>query len=504
MRAQTENASFRKLRILVGGSAAAVCIVLVMLFVAQTWASLKRTEDDVGRNLQSLALSFSEQADSTFRTSGAILNLVRREIYERGGPGSLSDRQVHRLFRRYLDAFPLPPGSLRAYAMSIVNADGFAYANSVEVPTPPVYAGDRDYFQHHMQNPGGNVYLSRVARSRVTGLWVIFLSIGMRDSAGRFEGVMTMSLRVGELEEFYRRLDLPEGSTIVLLRSDGRTLYRHPFEHAYADLDISGSPEFREIRRLGSGHLRVSSSPIDSRSRIFGFHAGNEFPLISVVSNLRSEAIAPWQRGVMAYAAVGLAALATVTLLALFVLRQLRLLEQATSASLHDPLTGLPNRRHCREHLSAEWRRMARDRRPLAVLFLDIDHFKRYNDHYGHAQGDACLRQIAALLGAQIRREGDMIARYGGEEFVCVLPGTDAAGATAMAEAFSRTVTSAKIPHADSPIGPHITLSIGCATTVPDLARDPDALLDLADQSLYGAKRGGRNRIVASTDTPAT
>lgn len=499
----TDNATFRKLRVLLVASALIVGSILLLAYVAQTWSGLKRTEEDVGRNLQALALALSEQAESTFRASLLVLRSIQREIHDRGGRENLSDRELHVLFRDHLAGLPPAQGGLSAYAISIVDPAGQAYANSVEFPTPRVDAADRDYFRHHLLASADGIYLSALTKSRVTGLWVIFLSTRLEDPAGRFDGVMTISLQVSQFEAFYRRLNMPEGSAITLQRSDGRSLYRYPFRESFAEVDTSRNPLFQEMLRLKSGHLFVPVSPFDAEPRLVGFHVGSQFPLIAVVSIKRSIALAPWTHSVMVFSVLGLAALAVVAALSVFSLRQLQRLELATSASLHDPLTGLPNRRHCRERLSAEWRRMAREGKPLSVLFVDIDHFKRYNDHYGHAQGDTCLRQIAALLDAQIKREGDMVARYGGEEFVCVLPDTDGSGATAMADVFVKVAAAAQIPHSDSPIGPHVTLSVGCATTIPDLARDADSLLDLADRALYGAKRGGRNRIVASTDTAA-
>jgi len=161
-----------------------------------------------------------------------------------------------------------------------------------------------------------------------------------------------------------------------------------------------------------------------------------------------------------------------------------------------DPLTGLANRRYLEQMLHAEWNRCRRAATPLSCVMLDVDHFKAFNDHHGHDGGDACLRRVATLLADSIRRAGDVVARYGGEEFTVLLPDTGRDGAATVAELLKRTVADARIPHARSPIGAHLTVSVGFATLVPNRERHPAELLKAADLALYEAKRRGRDCVV--------
>jgi diguanylate cyclase (GGDEF)-like protein len=158
-----------------------------------------------------------------------------------------------------------------------------------------------------------------------------------------------------------------------------------------------------------------------------------------------------------------------------------------------DTLTGLANRRRLDEILDAEWRRAMRYRTTLAVAMIDIDHFKGYNDHYGHAGGDECLRRVAASLAAAVRNT-DYVARYGGEEFMIVLPETDLAGTRIVAERVRADVEALAEPHAVAPRG-IVTISIGIAAVDPSAADSVDNLAKTADTHLYEAKRQGRNRI---------
>lgn len=160
-----------------------------------------------------------------------------------------------------------------------------------------------------------------------------------------------------------------------------------------------------------------------------------------------------------------------------------------------DGLTGVANRRRFDESLAAEWRRCRRDHAPLALLMIDIDHFKLYNDHYGHLAGDACLQSVANALKEGLGRSHDLVARYGGEEFVCLLPDSDPAGARAKAEALRIAVEGMDIPHEASPTARMVTISMGVAVKVPNGDSDPEQLVAEADAALYAAKNGGRNRV---------
>ena len=166
-----------------------------------------------------------------------------------------------------------------------------------------------------------------------------------------------------------------------------------------------------------------------------------------------------------------------------------------------DSLTGLANRRRLEETLEEEWGRCRRARAILSCVMLDIDHFKRFNDRYGHDGGDECLRRIARVLTGNLRRAGDLVARYGGEEFMLLLPNTDCAGALVVAEQLREAVARERIPHEDSPTAPHVTISLGAASVVPDDGVLVQELPKAADLALYEAKRLGRDRVVAA-DAP--
>ncbi|MEW6281252.1 MAG: diguanylate cyclase [Candidatus Eremiobacterota bacterium] len=168
------------------------------------------------------------------------------------------------------------------------------------------------------------------------------------------------------------------------------------------------------------------------------------------------------------------------------------------SLSLSDPLTGIANRRRLDQEFMREWRRAARLRTPVSLILCDVDHFKRYNDHFGHPQGDECLRQVAQALAGAARRPADLAARYGGEEFAVVLADTDLDGAAVVAERIRVLVRSLGLPHPLSSVPDRIvTVSVGVATAWPAPGGGlPESLVDLADEALYRAKSDGRDRVV--------
>lgn len=179
--------------------------------------------------------------------------------------------------------------------------------------------------------------------------------------------------------------------------------------------------------------------------------------------------------------------------------RERQLLEHAESLrarSYIDGLTGIANRRGFDAALDRELRRAQRHGGALALLLMDIDSFKAYNDHFGHQQGDACLTTVAQALAGMLKRPADLAARYGGEEFAAILPDTSPERARHHADAIRAHVAALALPHAPAAVRGHVTLSIGVASFSQNGLQDAPALIAAADQALYAAKRAGRDRVV--------
>lgn len=162
-----------------------------------------------------------------------------------------------------------------------------------------------------------------------------------------------------------------------------------------------------------------------------------------------------------------------------------------------DGLTDIANRRTLDGCLEKEWRRITREKGELSFILSDVDFFKKYNDTYGHQDGDECLKSVARALEGAVRRPADLVARYGGEEFAAVLPNTDLKGAVSVAENIRNAVMNLKIGHRSSDAAPVVTLSLGVACVRPEAGQQLEALLTAADQALYSAKEAGRNQVAS-------
>lgn len=167
--------------------------------------------------------------------------------------------------------------------------------------------------------------------------------------------------------------------------------------------------------------------------------------------------------------------------------------------SMTDGLTGLANRRKFDMQWDAEWQRASRQGLPLAIAMLDVDHFKAYNDHYGHQMGDMCLKLVAQAVGSAVQRSGELVARYGGEEFAVILPGLRAAEAVAAMERVRSQLQALDLPHATATVAGVVTVSVGVASAVPQAGENSASLVQRADAAMYQAKHLGRNQVVLAT-----
>jgi diguanylate cyclase (GGDEF)-like protein len=181
-------------------------------------------------------------------------------------------------------------------------------------------------------------------------------------------------------------------------------------------------------------------------------------------------------------------------------LKQLR--DRLKEQTLVDGLTGLANRRRFDEHLKMEWSRAQRYGKTLSLILIDIDHFKRYNDRYGHLGGDDCLKAVAGTLRIGAKRSSDLVARWGGEEFACLLPETGREQAAVIASEMRQAVQDMELKHEDSETSPFVSVSLGLSVRIPQAKDTIETFIQEADKALYLAKRSGRNRLFVFGELP--
>lgn len=429
-------------------------------------------------------------------------------------------------------------------AISVVNLKGLVVCSS-SPQALGLDVSDRAYFHRALAGPG--LVMSGFLYPRAQTGAAIIASYGKRDPSGQTEAVINVVVDLRWIGQLASVVEQRPGAVALLVDAAGMVLAGHPDPGAWAGRDVADYPLMREIRTRSQG--TVTSAGFDTVRRIWGFRPIADGAGHLLVGIDEREVLAGVQRE-MNLAYMQLALVVILVLLGAWtfgertILSPIRTLARAAerigrgdltvrtagrpwapeflpltrsldsmaarlAAREHslrtesdrfrelatlDSLTGLSNRRAFDDHLAAEWRRAADHQTPLALLMIDVDHFKLYNDRYGHLEGDTCLRAISAIL-SDMAVWGGRGVRYGGEEFALLIPGADGSDARRVAERVRRAVETLGIAHADAPCGA-VTVSIGLGSLVPRPETSPSALVEAADAGLYSAKRRGRNTVV--------
>ncbi len=479
--------------ILICGSVIAVVMLLLIIILL-----LSRERREANENAARAASNIVRLIDADV--------LRNAELYDTSLQGMISAWQHPGLMNispelRHLVLFDRFTSARFKGDLLLLDQDGYILADSTSIEPRTENLSDRPHFHKHAKDPSPDMQVDGPFKTR-WGFkdWCISFSRRMSAPDGSFQGIASGAMRLVYFKQLFLTLDIGPDSNINLFNTNGLLLARHP-ELDGQDLigkDLSQSPNFQRILREGSGSF-ISVSSLDKKQRLYTFSHVGTLPLIVVVGQSVNEVYAIWRRNALL---VGLAA--GVLCLGIFGLAMLlrrewgRRRHAETELKVRaetDALTGLANRRKLDEVFRAEWLRAMRSGRPLAVLMIDVDHFKAFNERHGHHGGDEVLRNVAMAIARHLRRPSDFVARYGGEEFVVALPETDIAGARLIAETIRQGVQA--LPAYGGDTQP-VTVSIGIACKVVNrevLLRD---LLDAADKALYQAKDLGRNRVEAA------
>ncbi|PZQ42343.1 MAG: deoxyribonuclease [Pseudomonas putida] len=384
-----------------------------------------------------------------------------------------------------------------------LNANGDVVGDSTRVPPRQANFADTVFFRAHRRNAGLGLLIGPPFKARLGDLdWCISFSRRISGSDGTFAGLAAGALRLSYFSELFQRLDIGEESSINLLNADGQLLARQPSraQDPLIGTRFADRPNFKRILGERSGSFSARSS-VHGTQRMYTFARVADLPLIILVVHSSDEVFQSWRRtAVVVSAATGVLCIG-ILWLTLLLGRELRRRHEAeqglATLAATDSLTGLANRRRLDQVLRQEWARAQRNRRPLTVLMVDVDHFKAFNQRHGHAGGDHALREVAKTLERCIHRPADLAARYGGEEFQVILPETELVGARLLAERIRASV-EALTPFADDARG--VTVSIGIGVHTPGAQQDLAQVLGAADEALYRAKANGRNRVEGPAD----
>jgi diguanylate cyclase (GGDEF)-like protein len=378
-------------------------------------------------------------------------------------------------------------------AIQVFDTDGKLIVDASTMDPAPENRSDEEYFRVHRDRADVGLFISRPMLHH--GAYAIVLSRRITGDDGSFRGVVAGSVRFSYFHDLFGRLSLGPEDTITVLRHDGTIIMRTPF-----DLDVIGKnlgylPRIQRALSEPSGSFSGDAAS-DHVMRLYVWRDSTR-PLVVLVGKPWSDILKLWRTEATRIGAIMLALIAFVLGVTLFLAREIgrraiaedKLEEMATT----DALTGLKNRRKFDSAIDTEWRRAARHKTPVALLMIDADHFKAYNDTFGHQAGDEVLIGIAICITDAVRRAGDCAARYGGEEFAVLLPGLSTVEALGVAETIRLNVLQWS---GDPPI---TSVSIGIASLTPDPAIDWAGLVMAADRALYAAKANGRNCSVLAS-----
>ncbi|WP_179402821.1 sensor domain-containing diguanylate cyclase [Burkholderia guangdongensis] len=439
-------------------------------------------EWDIERNVEIYSLSLQAIADG--QNDPAIKRLpmdLRREV--------LFDRSTT---AKYLGGI---------YALD--EHGNIVVDGAVDQPREGNFA-DHPFFTFQRDHPNGGLFVSAPYRSHMRGgSPSISLSRRITRPDGSFGGAAVIAIKLEYFHDLFSRLTLGRRGSISLIETNGLMVMRQPYDPSIIGRDISRASTFRRFMDAPEGSFSDTAS-IDGVRRLYVFRHLENLPLIIMVAEAESDIYATWYDravpigSVMAILAIGFVGLSL--LLDVQMRKRHRAEAELQALARTDGLTGLDNRRMLDVTLVREWRRAARARHALSLLFVDIDHFKAYNDTQGHQAGDDALAAVGHCIAGCLRRPADYAARYGGEEFVVILPDQTVQSAVAVAESIRASIHALDIPHPASEYA-RLTASIGVTTCMPEWGGGVQAALKRADDALYRAKAGGRNQIVVQVES---
>jgi diguanylate cyclase (GGDEF)-like protein len=403
--------------------------------------------------------------------------------------------------------------------LAVYDAEGGLSFSSRNAPAGvlPVHA----QLDFHKGVPGAALLVGVPLRHPGNGEWLLPLSRRLVNHDGTFGGIALATIRLSRFREFYKDFELGrEGAITVALDSGALLMTRNDDEPAIGR-DMRAGPVLSVWRQHGANGslIRDGQPQTGTVETLYSFrHLGN-YPILVAVTRPTSEILADWwESAYLSTAGVSLLMLIQlwlgIRLYGQIALRdrletdrrslQKLLVKKSRSLrrqAFRDALTGIANRRQFDTRLVREFNRAADSGSPLALVILDVDFFKKYNDQYGHPAGDECLKLVAGCVNGGRRRSQDLAARMGGEEFAILLPNTGLRGAIAVAEAIRKSVAAHKMTHL--PGKPHsVTVSCGVHAMVPTEGMSPIDLVAAADKALYLAKSSGRNRVRAEGTMP--
>jgi diguanylate cyclase (GGDEF)-like protein len=492
-----------------------VCVALISLDGWRTWEDRKIQLRESEVSTSNMARALAQHADDTIKQADTLLiGLVERLRVDGSRPEAME--RMHQLLMRRVGELPQLQG------IFVFDKDGHWLVTSQAQPDTKFNNSDREYFIYHREHTDLGPHIGPPIKSRSTGRWIFTITRRANDKNGNFIGVVLSTIDIGYFQKFYESFDTGKSGAILLALNDGIMVLRRPLRKPSIGISLKDASLFRDHASMQESGNVVLRSTQDDVIRIISYRHLKSFPLFVSVGLSKDEVLENWRTDAYFHTAWIIFLATILAVLGGRMIVQIKRRAEAEKESqlaraelektnrvlekmngvlekfaLQDGLTGLPNRRHFDTVLEDEVSRATRGAGTLALIMMDVDHFKQFNDLYGHPAGDECLRRVGQAILLCENRLGDLVARYGGEEFCMILPNSDVAGALVVAERIRQEVRNLKIPHAAN-IDSIVTISLGVsAVNVTHQGETAVDLLAAADIALYKAKAGGRDQVSA-------
>ncbi|WP_457489112.1 diguanylate cyclase [Tardiphaga sp. P5_C10] len=435
---------------------------------SQTLGNLASSIDaDVSRNIELYDLSLRN----------VVGNMTEPELVEISRP------------MRQLILFDHAATARHFGAIQVTDVAGNVTLDSSTLDPKQQNFADEEFFKVHKRDPLFGLYISKPMLHQ--GSYGIVLSRRIAARDGTFLGIVSGFIRYTYFHEIADRLQLEPNDLISVVRQDGVLIMRAPFDMEIIGRDLSRVPGVQRALAYFSGSF-IGNSAVDGVQRLYVWREGSH-PLIVMVGRSTDMIFGQWRKDALqiggAMGALGLIACALMLILAREMGKRGEMEDKMARLAMTDGLTGLANRRHFDVVMDKEWQRAQRARAPISLLMIDADHFKAFNDNFGHQAGDLVLCGIAWSIARHAQRASDCAARYGGEEFALILPGLSLLDAIELGERIRIEVGDLERDGMGT-----TTVSIGAACLVPSSLNTSNDLISNADSALYAAKAHGRNR----------
>jgi diguanylate cyclase len=471
--------------------------IIIALEGARLWHEYQRAIDEAAVAAGNLARATAQHAEGALRQVDSMTGGITERI-EGDGLAHLNAARLHGLLKRQVSLLP------QLHGLFIYGPHGeWLVTDKDQIPANANNA-DREYFAYHRAHAGSDLHIGPVIVSRSTGEQVIPVSRRINNPDGSFAGVFLATVPLGFFEDYYAGFQIDERGVFLLALADGTLLARRPQAPNRLGTSLAQGELFaRYLPTMDSGVADITSR-LDGERRFLGFRRVEGYPLVVAAALSRHSVMQPWRVDLIKTLVVLGVLCGGIGLFGAGLIRQFRQrieVEQELRAAQHslsqmafyDGLTGLANRRKLDLALLDELSRARRLKYPLAMIMLDLDQFKLFNDCYGHPAGDECLKAVATVLGATVHRSSDLAVRYGGEELALLLPNTPFEGACKVADDLLQGIRALGIPHQGSDRGT-VTASLGVYVCEPALQEvTPAAMIKAADALLYAAKHSGRD-----------